>query len=920
MVVGMAVQHRKRYMVRIFLLLFFLSLAACATPGGHRTSELPQVNDYHAGLIKQLNSKDKNVRHQAANQLVKIGRPAVPALLEALTGEAETAQFMAANVLGDIKDPRAVEPLIWALGVSSPTTRRNAAYALGEIGDERAANPLSRLLNDPEKEVLEGAQWSLRRTDRTGVSFAELIQAGNRPDIDSSVEGTHLFYALVEIRNNLTTLRELARALSHSSSLVRKEVARHLGTYFKEHAADPKKHPEALAALLKASRDTVPEVRGLAIWALGQTKDPGALPRLVDGLDDRELEARKYAALAVAEADQNLSAFPAFAKAYVREANTDHFHDALKIMGKRKTSYKPFVQWLVYPDADVRKVAAWGIGVAARDVSVAPRQLRHVGAVEQLLRNLETEEDSHARHAVIWALGYVAEHGDDHVVEILSKEVLRGYRISAINALARIGEVDDSRFVGEILRWLNFEVTADNVYRLYNFQVDEKTQLAAAKAVGRLVSPESTRSITSVLSSLDEDRYRSNKVRLVVLESLAEIASHGQLDLSHYKHTEWKEPWELLEPYLASPEPVQRLHAATVLANLGDPRAIEPLIALIDRDDSKTSLRAATALAQMDDVRAVRALIAAFKKADSSLKNIGRVQIAKALAVQKHDQGIRFLISSLNNSKGFEMLDAATGLATAGDPRGIDRLLNILKDDIDNLAFFVPDRLKSINSDVVTDSLLAAIPRAFLPEGYTLAVKRAGSRAIRPIIESYLNRGDKVGLLDSYYVIPLFQLATRSQLVVNAYLSGDEDEIALLPEEERKEAVRIITGFAGFLSHEDPFVRRVAFVALSLSEALPFVELPPVSPVAEMQMEQAFIALGRATTRHELETAEALFKRTVDMTPWWAEARFNLGLIYEELGNKKGAVQEMKYYLQLRPDADDAEKNRTRINRLEGTR
>lgn len=266
-----------RQTVRISPVLFILvpALAACAAPGGTKgsaPSRLPSVSTYHSGLIEQLDSEDWKVRSKAAGELVKIGKPAVPELLEALTGEATTARSHAADALGDIKDPRAVEPLIWALGVSSAETRERAAYALGRIGDERAARPLSRLLNDPDREVREAAARALRKTDRTGMAFAELVKAEYRDDIDV-FEKSNYGYALSEIRDNLTTLRELVRALSHSDDLVRTEAARHLGIYFKDQVSDPGERSEAVAALMTASRDTVPGVRGMALLALGQTKD-----------------------------------------------------------------------------------------------------------------------------------------------------------------------------------------------------------------------------------------------------------------------------------------------------------------------------------------------------------------------------------------------------------------------------------------------------------------------------------------------------------------------------------------------------------------------------------------------------------------------------------------------------------------------
>jgi HEAT repeat protein len=54
------------------------------------------------------------------------------------------------RALGDIGDPRAVEPLITALRNTDRWIRGFAAYALGQIGDGRAVEPLLILLNDKD--------------------------------------------------------------------------------------------------------------------------------------------------------------------------------------------------------------------------------------------------------------------------------------------------------------------------------------------------------------------------------------------------------------------------------------------------------------------------------------------------------------------------------------------------------------------------------------------------------------------------------------------------------------------------------------------------------------------------------------------------------------------------------------------------
>ncbi len=91
---------------------------------------------------------------EAAGALVRIGRPAVEALVAVLGGEDSSNQGHAASVLGEIGDPRAVEPLIALLKDKDPFVSGKAAWSLGEIKDRRAVEPLITALNHEH--------WSVR--------------------------------------------------------------------------------------------------------------------------------------------------------------------------------------------------------------------------------------------------------------------------------------------------------------------------------------------------------------------------------------------------------------------------------------------------------------------------------------------------------------------------------------------------------------------------------------------------------------------------------------------------------------------------------------------------------------------------------------------------------------------------------------
>ncbi|MCX6677395.1 MAG: HEAT repeat domain-containing protein [Methanothrix sp.] len=76
------------------------------------------------------------------------GLPTVNAFIQALGDNDSHKRMDAAVSLGDLGDPRAVEPLISALNDSNVYVRDEAARALGEIGDRRATDSLIRVLKE----------------------------------------------------------------------------------------------------------------------------------------------------------------------------------------------------------------------------------------------------------------------------------------------------------------------------------------------------------------------------------------------------------------------------------------------------------------------------------------------------------------------------------------------------------------------------------------------------------------------------------------------------------------------------------------------------------------------------------------------------------------------------------------------------
>jgi hypothetical protein len=110
-----------------------------------------------ASLSALLDDVDPNVREEVINALVKIGKPAVEPLIVALNEEHSYVRWGAAKALGQIKDPRAIEPLFAVLQTIplcpvgyEIDVRWCLIWALAELKDNRLVEPLIELLKSKE--------------------------------------------------------------------------------------------------------------------------------------------------------------------------------------------------------------------------------------------------------------------------------------------------------------------------------------------------------------------------------------------------------------------------------------------------------------------------------------------------------------------------------------------------------------------------------------------------------------------------------------------------------------------------------------------------------------------------------------------------------------------------------------------------
>ncbi|HUW12272.1 MAG TPA: HEAT repeat domain-containing protein [Anaerolineae bacterium] len=237
-------------------------------------------------LISVLSDKESRVRRTAVEALGAIGDTrAVEALIKALRDSNPSVRFAAAGALGQIGDSRAVTPLVGALRDSSEGVDQAAATALGRIRDDRAVEPLIRMLRSWRWSVRLAASQALGAIGDTRA-LRPLIAAlrDEYGEVRSAASG-----ALGQIGGEAVAL--LTVAFRDEDRVVRLLVTRGLGQ-----AGQP-----AVEALIEGSQDVDWAVRAEVARAWGKIGDSRAVELLAEMVHDGHGEVRQRACQALGE-------------------------------------------------------------------------------------------------------------------------------------------------------------------------------------------------------------------------------------------------------------------------------------------------------------------------------------------------------------------------------------------------------------------------------------------------------------------------------------------------------------------------------------------------------------------------------------------------------------------------------------------
>ncbi len=457
-------------------------------------------------LLACLADLHDQVRSRAAGALGKIGdRHAVPELIHLMLGDpVPYVRIQSVRALGAIGDPRALHHLIDSLKDGEWWVRVRVIEALEQLG-ERAVEPLLLALEDPDTEVRQRAAMTL---ERLGVLDTLLERVG-----DGDVAAREKLVAAAQSG----VVEILVAALAHSNPRVRYAVAEILGEV---------PHATVAAALIERlqQEQAAPIVAELlrSLAKLREEKAAEPISRLLGhGNETIRVEAvRALERIPFPNPNELLAAA-------VRDPQPRVRGGAAVVLGRvgDRNSVPALLELLGDCDAAVRAEAARALGLLRASEAVArlvdafhdfapevqiaaARALGQIGVpdcLETLVRGLENAS-AELGDAIAWALGQIQWQDPDRVIDVLFQGADRTSRLGVIDVLGQLGHDTGRELVRAMLGDGDAEVVCKSVHVLGDLQDRE-----------------------AVPDLLELLRSPAEAVRLEVLDALARIQDGGAL-------------------------------------------------------------------------------------------------------------------------------------------------------------------------------------------------------------------------------------------------------------------------------------------------------------------------------------------------------------------------------------------------------
>lgn len=481
-------------------------------------------------------------------------------LLKHLEDPDQDIQYAAVVALGRYGNASAVAEIVKAkiFRSASPNVRRAAVNAAGHLGDFRVIDHLVRATEDEEWVVRDQAVGELKKKiermieggdSRSDKILLHMLSLKDPELVQMAVEGL--------VIQGEKGLEFLVRSLKSTLPVIRENTAKALGL---------SRNPNALPPLINLLRDSVSAVRKSAIEALGRLHDKRAIDSLVMSLKDNVPEVQKQASAALV--DFGLLSTEPLLQALKHERNKLVIRSVILTLGEIRDprSIPALIQLTRNPYFLIRTAA---VDALVRFGSrIIPDLLPHVvpnqTPVDGLLRDALDFNQPPVQLRAVRALGVLEEHRATKalkkVIQEGKPEAVKAARKSMVQigtgawgrccAILALKEVGDGSILPHIVRALK----DDSLY----------VRLEAVSALGKIGGKTAVGPLATIVR-----RSRFDYLRAEAMQELrnAGVGFPRALDAAMYalKDKDWN----------------VRLHAAGFLGNYLNDKSIRPLIPLL---------------------------------------------------------------------------------------------------------------------------------------------------------------------------------------------------------------------------------------------------------------------------------------------------------------------------------------------------
>lgn len=419
---------------RVILMTFLSSLFALPT-FSQSVPPTPMTNVFVAALskniegaarinelIRRLELQDRAALNLAKEELVEIGQPAVPLLIEALKNKSFEISRYSAQILGKIGDVKAVVPLLAVIrGNNTPdwlfpfpmgpdsSTYITILYALAGIG-KPAVPVLIEALKDNNEDVVEVAVGALGEIgdQKTLPALKEIAEnyptkkiRGAAKTAIEEIQGAQKKPAGDDSGLRTPNLREKS-----SASIPREGITT---TSQGPEPIQKIEGPRSVESLVKDLSSDDKYVRSSAALSLVIIKDPRAVEPLIKVLlEDKDRDVRSSAALALTYIEDTRATEP-FIAALSDSDSSVRFY-AARALGNLEDlrAVKPLIKVLSDKDVRVRAAAAFALGM-----------IKDESAIDKLKELAGNDKEKFVRQAASYAVKVLESIKDPRIVELL---------------------------------------------------------------------------------------------------------------------------------------------------------------------------------------------------------------------------------------------------------------------------------------------------------------------------------------------------------------------------------------------------------------------------------------------------------------------------------------------------------------------